>query len=98
MNKTFAKLMLGAAVAGLVGSTSMYAGTSTDKGKDAKASTEKSKAHSCKGKDGCKGKDAAKAKDSCKGKDSCKAKDTTKAHAKDKKEKHSCKGKDGCKS
>ncbi len=100
MNNSLAKLMLGAAIAGLVsGTTLQQANANTDKAKEAKTSTTKAKKDSCKGHDGCKSKDAAKAKDSCKSKDSCKGKDTTKAkNAKDSKAKHSCKGKDGCKS
>jgi|GEM_PF-5308901 len=73
----FSKLMVGAAVAGMISGTALMA---QDKPADKPAETKKAKTEkatkkdSCKGKDGCKGKDSKmeKKKDSCKGKDGCK--------------------------
>ena len=88
MNKSMKSLVLAAAVAGLMGGTTMRAQAQPVAG-GAKASasnakmgvtlsgqdTPKSDKHSCKGKNDCKGKGGCKTSDNgCKGKNSCKGK------------------------
>lgn len=88
---TFSKLLMTAAVAGLLSGSIANA---QDKA-PAKTDKKEAKKDGCSGKDGCKGKDMKKGKDGCKGKDMKKTKDGCKG-------KDSCKGhdttktKDGC--
>lgn len=67
----FSKLMVGAAVAGMISGTALMA---QDKPADKPAETKKAKTEKATKKDSCKGKDSKmeKKKDSCKGKDGCK--------------------------
>ena len=80
MTKSVRKLLVGAALTGLLTGTSAFA-QNTDGGQpDAqksgkKASKVKGEKHSCEGKNSCKGKGGCKSSDKgCKGKNSCKGK------------------------
>ncbi|MBS1537406.1 MAG: hypothetical protein JST20_06620 [Bacteroidetes bacterium] len=78
--KDFGKLMIGAAVAGLISGGAAFASDGGKKpakkaAKAHKASTKAAKEHACKGMNECKGKGGCKTADnSCKGKNACKGK------------------------
>lgn len=78
--KDFGKLMIGAAVAGLISGGAAFAADGTAKKAPKKAAkaakvTKAVKDHACKGMNECKGKGGCKTGDNgCKGKNSCKGK------------------------
>lgn len=78
MTKHMKKLVVGAAVAGLITGTaaSTFAASKSLPGQDATKDTKKkTEKHACKGKNSCKGNGGCKSGDNgCKGKNSCKGK------------------------
>jgi len=79
MTKSMRKLLVGAALTGLLAGTSAFAqdgsGATTQNDTGKKASKVKGEKHSCEGKNSCKGKGGCKSGDNgCKGQNSCKGK------------------------
>src|SRR6187399_2584252 len=84
--RDFAKIMLGAAVAGIVSGSATVA-EAKGKRKHKAAAHHTADAHECKGKNECKGKGGCKTGDGgCKGKNSCKGKGGCATNKEEKKE------------